>query len=312
MVTKGQRPQPSRAQWLRRLAHRRRDTVAYVFSGGGPLGALQVGMLKALYERDIRPDLVVGTSVGAMNATWTAFDPTPEGLKRLESQWHRMQVNDLFPGGGRFKASWARMLVRGNRIFENVGLRRIIETSLGRPLFEDAQIPLAITATDLDTGTEKVFSSGDVVEPLLASTAMPGIYAPVPIDGRNYIDGGVANNVPIAPAVEMGATTIYVMDATSHSHQRRPLNRPIDYLLHAFSLARGQRYTLEAAHYADKVKMIVLPTPALDFYVPFASLEHTPRLIEMAYKETKRFLEAGGGVADVTSTEETASVTPLS
>jgi NTE family protein len=282
-----------------------------VFSGGGPLGALQVGTLKALYEHDIHPDLAVGTSVGAMNATWTAFDPTPEGLKRLESQWLRMHDNDLFPGGGRFKASWARMLVRGNRVFENIGLRRIIETSLGRPLFEDAQIPLAITATDLDTGAEKVFSSGDVVEPLLASTAMPGIYPPVPIDGRNYIDGGVANNVPIAPAVEMGATTIYILDTTSHSHQRRPLNRPIDYLLHAFSLARAQRYTLEAAHYADKVKMIVLPTPSLDFYVPFASLEHTPKLMELAYKETKRFLEAGGGITEVPSTEEPASVTPL-
>lgn len=312
MVIKGQKPQPSRAQWLRRLAHRRRGTTAFVFSGGGPLGALQVGTLKALYEHDIRPDLAVGTSVGAMNATWTAFDPTPEGLKRLESQWLRMRDNDLFPGGGRFKASWARMLVRGNRIYENVGLRRIIETSLGRPLFEDAQIPFAVTATDLETGAEKVFSSGDIVEPLLASTAMPGIYPPVPIDGRNYIDGGVANNVPIAPAVEMGATTVYVMDATSHSHQRRPLNRPIDYLLHAFTLARGQRFTLEAAHYSDKVKLIVLPLPRLDFYVPFASMEYTPRLIEMAYAETSRFLESGGGIPETLPDEMEASVTPLS
>jgi NTE family protein len=270
-----------------------------------------VGTLKALYEHDIRPDLAVGTSVGALNATWTAFDPTPEGIKRLESTWLKMKDDDLFPGGGRFKASWARMLVRGNRIFENIGVRRAVETSLGRPRFEDAQIPLAVTATDLETGAEKVFSAGDVIEPLLASTAMPGIFPPVPIDGRNYIDGGVANNVPIAPAVDMGATTVYVMDATSHSRQRRPLNRPMDYLLHAFTLARGQRFVLEREIFSEKVKLIVLPSPWLDFYVPFASLEYTPKLIDMAYVETKKFLDAGGDIEESPSTESPASVTTL-
>jgi NTE family protein len=283
-----------------------------VFSGGGPLGALQVGTLKALYEHDIRPDLAVGTSVGALNATWTAFDPTPDGLKRLESTWLKMKDDDLFPGGGRFKASWARMLVRGNRIFENIGVRRAVETSLGRPRFEDAQIPLAVTATDLETGAERVFSTGDVIEPLLASTAMPGIFPPVAIDGSNYIDGGVANNVPIAPAVDMGATTVYVMDATSHSRQRRPLNRPMDYLLHAFTLARGQRFVLEREIFAEKVKLIVLPSPWLDFYVPFASLEYTPKLIDMAYAETKKFLDAGGDIQEAPSSDAPASVTPLS
>lgn len=300
----------SRAQWLRRLATRRKDTVAFVFSGGGPLGALQVGALKALSERGIRPDLCVGTSVGALNATWTAFDPTPEGVVRLENTWLRMKDNDLFPGGGRFKASWARMLVRGNRIFENIGIRRQIETSLGRPRFEDAQIPLAVTATDLETGAETIFNSGDIVDPLLASTAMPSIFPPVPIKGRNYIDGGVANNVPIAPAVDMGATTVYVMDSTSHSRQRRPLNRPIDYLLHAFTLARGQRFTLEAEFFADKVKLIVIPAPWLDFFVPFASMEHTAKLIDMAYEETIKFLDAGA-IAAVPVSDEPASVTPL-
>lgn len=310
MINKGQK-QPSRAQWLRRLAYRRKDTVAFVFSGGGPLGALQVGMLKALYEHDLRPDLVVGTSAGALNATWTAFDPSTEGIKRLESQWRRLRDTDLFPGGGRFKASWARMLVRGNRLHENIGIRRVIETSLGRPRFEDTQIPLAVTATDLETGAERLFNTGDIVEPLLASTAMPGIFPPVPIDGRNYIDGGVANNVPIAPAVDMGATTIYVMDATSHSRQRRPLNRPVDYLLHAFTLARGQRFALEAEYYADKVKLIVLPSPWLDFFVPFASLEFTPKLIDMAYEEAKRFLAADDFEKRLPEPEEPASVTPL-
>ena len=293
MSDRGVQKPPSRAQWLRRLAHRRRDTVGIVFSGGGPLGALEVGTLHALFDHGVRPDLVVGTSVGALNATWTAYDPTPAGVDRLDAVWRGLKDNDLFPGGGRFKASWARMLVRGNRVFENVGIRRLVESNLGRARFEDMQIPLAVTATELETGREVVFTTGDLLDPLLASTAMPSIFPPVTIAGHNYIDGGVADNVPIAPAVAMGAKTLYVMDATSHTKQRRPLNRPIDYLLHAFSLARGQRFELERSLYAEKVNLILIPSPKLDVFVPFASLEHTSRLIEAAYESTRRFLESG-------------------
>lgn len=280
----------SRAQWLRRLASRRRDRVAFVLSGGGPLGALQVGATRALSEHGIRPDLVAGTSVGALNATFIAFDPTPAGVEGLEQLWLGLRDTDLFPGG-RFKASWARMLVKGNRVFDNSGLRRLATERLPDARFEDARIPLAIVATDLETGAEKVFSSGPILEPLLASTAMPGIFPPVMIDGREYTDGGVADNVPIGPAVSMGARTIYVMNSTSHSHQRRPLVRPMDYLLHAFTLARSQRLALDQRYYSDKVRLVLLPTVPLDFFVPFASMEHTSRLIELSYNHTKRFLE---------------------
>lgn len=281
---------PSRSQWLRRLAQRRRDRVGFVFSGGGPLGALQVGALKALFDHDIRPELAVGTSVGALTATWLAFDPTPLGVARLEAKWLDIKEGELFPGG-RFKASWARMLMKGDKVFENSGLKRIIEKTIGPGRFEDAQIPLAMTATDLESGAEMLFTSGPVLEPLLASTAMPGIFPPVTIGNRTYIDGGVANNVPIAPAATLGARTIYVMNSTSHSLQRRPLARPMDYLLHAFTLARAQRLTLELQYFADKVRLVQLPSVPLDFFVPFASLEHTGTLIERSYEVTKRFLE---------------------
>lgn len=283
------RAEPSRAQWRRRLALRRRNSVAFVFSGGGPLGALQVGALRALYENGIRPDITVGTSVGALNATFVAFDPTPEGVTSLANLWIGLTDQDLFPGG-RFKATWARMITKGNRVFDNSGIRRLVTNRLGDASIEDAQLPLGIVATDLETGAERVFQSGPVLEPLLASTAMPAVFPPVEIDGRMYTDGGVCNNVPIAPAVAMGARTLYVMDSTSHSHQRRPLLRPMDHLLHAFSLARSQRLEVERAWYADKVNLIMVPAPALDFFVPFASMDHTQRLIELAYERVSEFL----------------------
>lgn len=282
--------QPSRAQWLKRLSSRRRDKVAIVLSGGGPLGAMQIGALRALFEHGVRPDIVVGTSVGAMNAASLAFDPTPEGLADMERKWRSLGEDDLFPGG-RFRASWARMFVRGSKIFENSGLRRMIESTLGPTTqIEDAQVPLGIVATDIETGAERLFTSGPLTEAVLASAAMPGVYPPVEIDGRTYTDGGVANNVPIAPAVEMGATTLYVLNSTSHTNQRRPLVRPMDYFFHAFTLARAQRLTIDMRIYADRVNLILIPTPELDFFVPFASMDHTDRLIDAAYRHAKKFL----------------------
>jgi NTE family protein len=283
--------QPSRVQWLRRLALRGRgDKVAFAFSGGGPLGAIQVGAVKALFEYGVKPDLVVGTSVGALNATWIAFDPTPEGAAGLEKLWLGLTEPDLFPGG-RFKASWARFLVKGNRVFDNTGIRRLVDTRLGSDVrFEDAQIPLGMVATELDHGDEALFTTGRIMERLLASTAMPGVFPPVEVEGKMYIDGGVVNNVPIAPAAAMGARTIYVTNSTSHQHQRRPLARPIDYMLHAFTLARSQRYVIEQAFFTEKVRLVLLPSGHLDFYVPFASMAFTKRLIAIGYEATAAFL----------------------
>lgn len=281
---------PSRAQWLRRLSSRKKDKVAIVLSGGGPLGALQVGALKGLFEHGVRPDMVVGTSVGSMNAAYLAFNPTPEGVRDMERHWRQFTEDDLFPGG-RFRAAWARMFVRGNRLFESSGLRRVISAHLGEDTaIEQSEIPLGIVATDLETGAERVFTSGPLVEALLASAAMPGVYPPVEIEGRLYTDGGVANNVPIAPAIEMGATTLYVLNSTSHTNQRRPLIRPMDYFFHGFTLARAQRLTIDLRLYADRVNLVMIPTPALDFFVPFASMEYTNRLIDLSYRHTKKFL----------------------
>jgi NTE family protein len=287
---------PSRAQWLRRLARKKRDKVGFVFSGGGPLGAMQVGAVQALFEANVVPGLTAGTSVGALNATFVGFNPTISGAENLLRIWQTLEESDLFPGG-RFRASWARFLTKGNKVFENTGMKRLVERRLGNARFEDAQIPIGVVATDLDTGDEKLFTTGPVTQALLASTSMPGVFPPVEIDGRLYTDGGVSNNVPIAPAVNMGAKTIYVMNSTSHSHQKRPLNRPIDYMLHAFTLARSQRLQLEQRMYSDKVRVIMLPTPTLDFFVPFASLEFTQRLIDLGYEATSRFLSGATDVA---------------
>lgn len=300
MKTSVSRFSPSRVHWLKRLAPRDNDRIGFALSGGGPLGALQVGALKALFDHGVRPDLIVGTSVGALNAACLAFEPSVTGLERLEAFWRGLRDEDLFPGS-RFMQTWGRMVRRGDRIFDDSGLRRLIQSALGSDaVFEDAQIPFGAVVADLETGAELLFTSGPILKPLLASSAMPGAFPPVEIDGRRYIDGGVVNNVPIAPALAMGATTVYALDSTGHSHQRRPLNRPMDYLMHAFSLARSQRLVIERKVFeAERAKVIMIPTAPLNFFVPFTSFAHTDALIARSYEHTTRFLEgaASDGVA---------------
>ena len=292
MKSYGSRFSASRVQWLKRLAQRDNDRVGFALSGGGPLGALQVGALKALFDHGVRPDLIVGTSVGALNAACLAFEPSATGVERLEALWRGLRDEDLFPGS-RFMQTWGRMVRRGDRIFDDSGLRRLIQSALGfDAVFEDAQIPFGAVVADLETGAELLITSGPLLKPLLASSAMPGAFPPVEIDGRRYIDGGVVNNVPIAPALAMGATTVYALDSTGHSHQRRPLNRPMDYLMHAFSLARSQRLVVERKVFeADRANVIMIPTVPLDFFVPFTSFAHTDALIARSYEHTSRFLE---------------------
>jgi len=247
-------------------------------------------MLRALVEREIFPDLIVGTSVGAINGALLAFDPTPGGIARLSAIWQNLEEEDLFPGA-RFKTSWARMIMRGNRVFDNTGLRKIVETRLGKVTFEDARIPLGIVATDLETGDEALFTSGDLVEPMLASAAMPGIFPPVSIGGREYIDGGVSNAVPIAPAIAMGARRIYVLNCSARQQEKRPLNRPMDHLLHAFMLARSRRLEHDRPLYSQRVELIEIPSPRLGFDVGFTSLEHTYKMLRSGYRHASRFLD---------------------
>ncbi|HVF52883.1 MAG TPA: patatin-like phospholipase family protein [Actinomycetota bacterium] len=287
------RGQVSKAQWIRRLAVRRRERVGFVLSGGGPLGAMQVGALKAFERHAIKPDLIVGTSVGAINGAFLAFSPPESRIERLEDAWNTMRESELFPAT-RWRPGWARFLARGDHVYSNGGLRALLEMHFPNARFEQAITPLGVVATDLDTGLERVFTEGPVIDPLLASGAMPGVFPPISIEGKLYIDGGVADNVPIAPAVSLGATTIYVIDTTGASvRSRRPLVRPIDYLLHAFSLARSQRVALERTLYSERVRVVHVPVPELDTYIPFASLGSTRALIDSTFELVDNFLASG-------------------
>jgi NTE family protein len=191
------------------LAHRLPRPVAFVLGGGGSWGALQLGMLQALARTDIRPDLVVGTSVGSLNGAILAADPDG-ALERLEGLWPTVTRTEVFPGG----------VLRGLRtlttskawIFDNEPLTDYLTRSLPATTFAELELPFVAVATDFGTGTIAELDSGDLRSALLASSAIPGIYPWVERDGRRLVDGALVANIPIVVAAQRGARSLVVLD----------------------------------------------------------------------------------------------------
>jgi NTE family protein len=188
------------------------ERVAFVLAGGATRGAIQVGMLRALLERDIRPDLVVGTSVGAMNAAALAADATLAGVDRLDHDWCVARAGQIFP----FELGAVVASLRGRRdhVLSNEGLRDWIDQHLDHDRLEDYPIPVHVVATVAETGRPIRLSRGDALTALLASTAIPGVFPPVTVEGRALHDGGVAADVPLPQALELGPSTVYVLPTT--------------------------------------------------------------------------------------------------
>ncbi|HEX9530863.1 MAG TPA: patatin-like phospholipase family protein, partial [Acidimicrobiales bacterium] len=268
---------------------RSKAKTVFVLGGGGNLGAIQVGMLRAALERGIRPDVVVGCSVGAINAAALAADPTPEGARQLQEAWLGVHNDMLCPSS---RLSSVRLLTRKARsLTANDGLRNLLRQWLPYHLLEEAAIPVEVVATDLRTGKEHWFATGSVDEAVLASAALPAVFPPVVIDGTPYIDGGVVNNVPISRAVELGATRVVVMHVGNFERPRPEPRRPIDVLLQSFSIARNHRFLAEVGSTPEGVEMIVLPgiDPGRLRYNDFS---RSRMLMERAYATSSAFLDA--------------------
>ena len=235
----------------------KRPTTAFVLGGGGNLGAVQVGMLRALLGHGVTPDLIVGCSVGALNGAAIAGDPTIAGAERLVDIWRNLRDGDVFPSTG--LTSVVTLLRRGRHALgSNTGLRRLIDDVATFRNFEDAAVPFQVVATSLTSGAERWFHSGPILEPILASAALPAVFPPVEIDGELHVDGAVVDNVPIRRAVELGAERIYVCHVGNFQRPRSAPKRPIDVLLQSFSIARNHRFSSEMSREWG-VELIVLP-----------------------------------------------------
>jgi len=262
--------------------------TAFVLSGGSSLGAVQVGMLHALMEAGIRPDLMIGTSVGAVNAAWLAGQPDLDGALKLAAIWSGLRRQDIFPLN-----PWAGALGlfgRTNHVIPNTGLRSVLEKHLPYQRLEEALVPVHVITTDLKNGRAVVLSSGPAIPALLASTAIPGVFPPVTIGRRDLVDGGVANHTPIAAAVELGATRVVVLPIGYPWVRNQPGNA-LSMALHALARFVEQRLEAEVHAYRNAAEILVLPTVEALAVSP-ADFSRTPDLIKLSYRSSRRFLAA--------------------
>ncbi len=276
---------PLRDRLRRRSSH---PKTAFVLSGGSNLGALQVGMLRALLEHRIVPDLVLGCSVGALNGAAIAAEPSLAMVGRLQDIWLELGDRDVMPAG--LLPTTVQLARKGVAVHGNEALRAVIEEVLPAGRFEDLAVPFQCVATDVAAAREVWFSTGPVVDPVLASAALPALLPPVDIDGVAYIDGAVVNDVPVTRAVDLGATTVYVLHVGGFDRPRPEPKRPFDMALHAYWIARRARFRRDMAALPDTVEAVLLPTgdaPA----ARFNDFSHSAALISSAYQATTALLD---------------------
>jgi NTE family protein len=266
-------------------------TTAFVLSGGGSLGAVQVGMLAALEARGFRPDLLVGTSVGALNAAYVAANGyDPAAIDRLAVVWRLLRRADVFPIDPFRQA----MAAAGRRpsLCSRRSLRRIVESNLSIANLEAAQIPLHIVTTDVMSGEEVLLSSGDLTSAVLASAAIPAVFAPVEREGRVLMDGGVANNAGVSHAIALGADRVVVLPAGFSCALVAPPTTPLAAAMHALTLVIEQRLIVEVAHLAGRADIIVLP-PLCPLSVSPVDFRSADELMSRAHDASGEWIDAG-------------------
>ncbi len=272
--------------------------LAFVLGGGGHLGAYEVGMLRGLVESEIEPELVVGTSVGALNGAAIAADPSLETVDRLQEVWTTLNQNAVFSGS---PLSGARNLVRTRTaLHSNQPLRAFIEEVLPRR-FEDLKVPFQCVAAWIEQAAEHWFSSGPLVDAILASTAVPGILPPVAIDGQHFIDGGIVNSLPIGRAVELGATEIFVLHVGRIERPLAAPTNPWQVAMVSFEIARRHRFARDMASLPEGVIAHVLPSGEREperydslSQLRYRNFRSVPQRIERAYEATLSYLKEAG------------------
>jgi len=265
--------------------------IAFVLSGGGSLGSVQVGMIKALFEQGIIPDFCVGTSVGAINAAFICGNPTMDGILDLERIWLTVRKNDIFPTG--LVTSVFRILTKKNYLVSHQGLRRLLEKHLHYTTLGEAAITCLLIATDVLTGEQVVLSSGNAVDAVLASSALPGIFPAVELGGRILIDGALSGNTPLSVAAEYGAEEIFILPAGYASTLSKPPSGVVGIFLHALTILVAQQFLHDIEIFKKNIHIHILPPINPKNTFP-NDLSMTGEYLSVSYHNTKQWLESGG------------------
>ncbi|MFZ0042838.1 MAG: patatin-like phospholipase family protein [Solirubrobacteraceae bacterium] len=232
--------------------------IAFVLGGGGILGAHEVGMLSALADSSIVPDVILGTSVGAINGALFAADPTVTGVANLSRLWRETKVSALSASGLLRRA--ATLARSGTHVQSLEEARERLIQALPVERVEELQIPFQCAAASIERAAEHWFDTGVLADVLLASSAVPGVLPPVEIGEEHFIDGGIVNSIPVARAVALGARSIYVLQVGRLEKPLRPPRWPWEVGIVAFEVARRHRFAHDLQSIPQGVQLHVLPT----------------------------------------------------
>ncbi len=265
--------------------------TAFVLGGGGVLGAAEVGMLRALLERDIVPDLLVGSSVGALNGAFLAVDPSSSTVDRMANMWISLSDRGVF--GGNLIGQVSNLVRHGTYLHDNHGLRRVLDGAFGRLAIEDLAVRFECVAASIEAAGPHWFASGPVTEAVLASCAVPGLLPAVEIGGEHFLDGGLVRSVPVGRAVELGARRVYVLQVGRLERPLQAPRRPWEVALVAFEISRRHHFTEALANVPEGVDVQVLPSGSTSpsVSVRYRSTSEVEKRIDRAYEATAAHLD---------------------
>jgi len=264
--------------------------TAFVLAGGGSFGAVQVGMLRALVAHGLAADMVVGSSVGAINGAYFAGNPTGEGVEKLARLWRGIRRHDVFP------VSWRTLLGfawRRDFLIGQDGLRRLIDSHLPYRNLEDAKLPVHVVATDLLSGGAIVLSEGSAADGIIASTAIPAAFPPVRVNGHYLCDGAVTSNTPVRVAVTRGATRLIVMPTGYACALESPPRGAVASALHALTLLIARQLVAEIEGLDHSIDFVIVPPLCPLTGSPY-DFSQTSELIDRAAENTSRWIAEGG------------------
>jgi NTE family protein len=269
-----------------------------VLAGGGSFGAVQVGMMQSLAKHGVVADMVVGSSVGALNGAYYAGDPTLKGILHLAKIWRDLRRDDVFP------VTW-RTLVgfiwRRDFLVSHDGIRKLIDDHLPYRNLQDAKLPVHIVTTDILSGDSVVLSEGSAAEAIVASTAIPGAFSPIHYKNLYLADGAISSNTPVKIAVKKGATRLIILPTGHACANRAPPVGAVANALHALTLLIARQLVSDLESLGPAIEYHVIPPLCPLVGSPY-DFSRTVDHIERAVESTDAWLAQNGLSAATQST----------
>jgi NTE family protein len=267
-------------------------TTAFVLGGGGVLGAAEVGMLRALFEIEVTPDLVLGTSVGALNGAMIARDPTPAVIERLTDLWQDASTARAI--SDRPLRTVRRAVASGTHLYSSDFMQKRLIDEFGETTFEELPVRFQVCAANIERAAEHWFSSGRLVEAIMASAAVPGLLPPARVGDEHYLDGGIVNSIPLGRAIALGADRVFVLQVGRIDRPLKPPQRPWEVARVSFEIARRHRFARELAEVPEGVEVHVLPargtTPRDDSLLAHRDFSRVAQRIDASYEASRDYL----------------------